>query len=98
MPISLTKGTLVRRYEDDASGTINAVVQYEFSNGATEEKNHTGIPMYAVQAIATAAGRAEYSRSDVCAFIAQQLGADLAPATIEVAPIPEPPPAAPAAP
>jgi hypothetical protein len=82
MPITVTGGVLMRRYEDDSGSAVTAVVRYTLSNGASEQKEHGPIAMADLAALAAADGRAEYSRSDVIAYITNIFGPDLAPATI----------------
>jgi len=85
--ITLTKGTLVRTYEDPGAQTVNAVIAYTFSNGIVDEFNHTGIKMSDLLAIAAAAtpSRSYYTKADIAQAIMNALAPDLAPATIGVA-------------
>ncbi len=80
---SVTSIVLTRYYTNLRAQAIDAYCDVTFSNGVVKEDPIVGIPLGAVQAVATAAGRSDIIAADVATVCGTAIP-DLAPATVTV--------------
>lgn len=85
MPVSIISARLLRHAEDHVTGMITALMEYTFNTDAVETKNHSDIPIAAVDAIAAQAGRSSRTPADICAVIKAGLGDHAADLTLTIA-------------
>lgn len=80
---TVTSIALTRYYTNLKTQSIDAYCDVTFSNDVVKEDPIVGIPLAAVQAVATAAGRADIIAADVATVCGTAIP-DLAPATVTV--------------